>query len=272
MTFDMFTGQTGRTDDAETLAALEVDYTPPAVAVQMLLALRAELGSLVPGWAGIGSRRWPAHALDPSAGSGCWGRALAAVFSDKVPRLWGCEPRETERANVSAAYDEVYFSDLEDFVATLGARPYADPRNGWPPRVDLVATNPPFSAFATGWPVLLRDAGWLQDDAVVALYGLSQWGQSEDAIAGLRRWCPALQIRIGGRIAHRGDGKADAREYSLWVWAMHGGKAQPAGRMGWRTVQLPALPTALRRWSPSAVPGTYPIDATLVSEIAGRYL
>lgn len=271
---DLFTGASGRTDDAETLAALEVDYTPPAVAVQLLLALRRErvpglaLGDFLPGQSAAMRGRWPLTALDPSAGSGCWGRALAAVFADTCPYLWGVEPRESERENISAAYDAVYFSDLEDFVSTLGARPVDDPMNGWPPRFDLVATNPPFSAFARNWPAFLRDAGWLQDHAIVALYGLSQWGQSEDAIEAMRRWCPTLQIRVGGRIAHRGDGKADAREYSLWVWSM----ANRSAGLTWRTVQLPALPAALRRWSPSAVPGTYPLDAAFVDEIGAKYL
>jgi hypothetical protein len=32
------------------------------------------------------------------------------------------------------------------------------------------------------------------------------------------------------------------------------------------------LPASVRRWSPAAVPGTYPIEPELVTEIRERYL
>lgn len=259
MTLDLFTGATGRTDDAETLAELEVDYTPPAVAVQLLLALREEVDWVA---AAAGGETWPAWAphtlLDPAAGSGCWGRAMRAVFGADV-HLTGIEPRESERGNVMAAYDESYHSDLSDVLAVMGSS------NGC---YDLVATNPPFSAFERGWPAMLLEAGALANNGVVALYGLSQWGQSEGAQEVLRAWPPALQLRVGGRVAHRGDGKADAREYSLWVWSVADLRARRRHvHPSWRTVQLPVLPTELRRWSPAAVPGTYAIDPSLVERI-----
>lgn len=254
MTIDLFGAPAGRTDDADTLAALEADYTPPAVAVQCLLGLQATLHDLGVVFA-------PRRALDPAAGSGCWGRAMRAVLGPSVG-LVGAEPRATEAANL-ASYDAGL---TMDFAALL--------RTGMPP-FDLVITNPPFSAFepANFWPLQLLESGLLHSGSVVALLGLSSWGQSEGAAATLRAWSPALQLRLGGRPAFRADGQTDAREYSVWVWSTADGRLRPMGaRPFWRTVQLPTLPTGLRRWSPSAVPGTYPIDPELVAEIRGRYL
>jgi hypothetical protein len=272
MTLDLFTGATGRTDDGATLAALEVDYTPPAVAVQLLLGLREVI-------------RWQREvkldvrcALDPAAGSGCWGRAVRAVFGESA-QLVGVEMRPSEEANLAAAYDTSFILTLERFVECA---------RGGVQRFDLVAGNTPFTAFGTDdrafWPTLLLDAGLLTDHALVAFYGLSQWGQSAEAQQHIAAWCPWLQLRLGGRPAHREDGKTDAREYSLWVWSVADrrlrqmrdrnavGPVPLPTRASWRTVQLPALPVEYRRWSPTAVPGTYPIDPALVAEISERYL
>lgn len=107
----------------------------------------------------------------------------------------------------------------------------------------------------------------------VALLGLSQWGQSAEAQAHLARWSPALQLRLGGRPAFRQDGKTDSREYSLWVWLRQAPILLRTSRRrpSWLTLQLDPLPLELRRWSPSAVPGTYPLDAALVEEVR-RYV
>lgn len=256
MTLALFGGE-GRTDDAETLAALEVDYTPPAVAVQLLLGLRSELADLGVVWT-------PRRALDPAAGSGCWGRAMRAVLGLDV-EIVGVEPRTSEEANFNA-YDAAFALELARFIECVRGpcKPF-----------DLVATNPPFSAFEPEafWPLKLLEAGLLHSGSIVALLGLSSWGQSEGAAATLRSWSPMLQLRLGGRPAFRADGGTDAREYSFWVWSCADGRGRVLGaRPAWRTIQLPTLPTALRRWSPSAVPGTYPIDAALVDEIRRRYL
>ena len=251
-------GAAGRTDDDQVLAELEVDYTPPAVAVQALLALRDH------GFLGDDCRR----VLDPAAGSGCWGRAARAVLGP-VPYLVGVEPRLCEEGNIGnrAAYNMGHSLTLERFIEWRGER-------GWSRRApfDLIATNPPFSAFESYWPTMLRDAGLVAPGGLVVLYGLTQWGQSAQGIANLRRWSPSMQFRCGGRIAHRENGKTDAREYSVWVWDVEDRQRPGRGRPRWSTEQLPELPLEMRRWSPSAVPGTYPIEPALVDEIRRRYL
>lgn len=240
-----------RDGSRERVRVLEVDYTPPAVAVQALLALRDH------GFLGDDCRR----VLDPAAGSGCWGRAARAVLGP-VPHLVGVEPRATEEGNL-VAYDAGFTLALERFVecARGPIKPF-----------DLIATNPPFSAFESYWPTMLRDAGLVAPGGLVVLYGLTQWGQSAQGIANLRRWSPSMQFRCGGRIAHRENGKTDAREYSVWVWDVEDRQRPGRGRPRWSTEQLPELPLEMRRWSPSAVPGTYPIKPALVDEIRRRYL
>ena len=262
----------GRTDSAEVLEELEVDYTPVAVAVQLLLTLERDLT--------------PApRILMPACGSGCWARAARAIFPGC--HIVGVEPRESERTNVAAACDEAFVGTLAEYIATASGK-----GSGF----DLVADNPPFSAFTDlFWPGLLLDAGLIAPGGRVAFYGLSQWGQSADAAAHLRRWSPSWQARMGGRVEHRGRGTqsprpipkrlqvpggpthemrnngADAREYSFWGWDIEDLNLRRT-RPWWHTEQLPELPTALRQWSPAAVPGTYPIDPALVDEIRRRYL
>ena len=248
---DLFAGAAGgRTDSPEVLAALEVDYTPEAVAVQLLLALQER------GFADS------IRLLDPSAGSGVWGRAARAVLGADV-HLVGVELRESEAANLAASYD------AHAIGSALG--PHARPHGPF----DLVVSNPPFSAFEEYWPTSFRDRGLLAAGAVVAFYGLTQWGQAAEAAEHLRAWSPSSCLRVGGRVGHRGDRRADAREYCLWVWdtedGPQGGGYRP-GRPGWHTEQLPVLPVDMRHWSPDAVPGTRPIDHSLVDLIRRRYL
>ena len=256
---DLFTSaRAGRTDAAEILTDLEVDYSPEAVAVQCLLALFDRL--IVPDSI--------VDVLDPSAGSGVWPRAARVVlgrgrFPQTRPlRIHGVEIRPSEEANLASACDTYAIGSALGPAVRAGA-PY-----------DLIITNPPFTAFADGgWPENFAERGLLREDGIVALYGLSQWGQSEAAAEMLRRWPPSKQLRLGGRPQHRGDGKGDAREYCLWVWheeMRH--SAHRSRRPTWSTEQLPVLPADLRRWRPDAVPGTRPIDPSLVEMIRGRYL
>lgn len=240
--------EAGRADSAEVLEELEVDYTPVAVAVQLLLTLERDLT--------------PApRILMPACGSGCWARAARAIFPGC--HIVGVEPRASEATNVAAACDEAFVGTLAEYIATA---------SGKGPGFDLVADNPPFSAFTDlFWPGLLLDAGLVAPGGRVAFYGLSQWGQAADAAAHLRRWCPSWQARLGGRPAHRGGGQTDARNYSFWGWDIED-RDLPRTKPWWQCVQLPELPVAMRRWEPSAVPGTYPIDPALVDEIRRRYL
>lgn len=264
-------GATGRTDSPAELKEKEVDYTPIAVCLQVLLALR--------GYVVCGPR-----ILDPAAGSGAWCRAARAVF----PGCWivAVEPRESERANLEDAADEVFIGTLEEYIAT------------GPAAFDLVAGNPPFSAFSKYfWPWLILRNGLLKPGGSVIFYGLSQWGQSADGSSHLRIWSPSVQYRVGGRVEHRGKGTktwtkipkskckpggpthewrengGDSREYCHWVWHTND-KAMKLGmrRPQWCTEQLPEMPIGYRQWLPASVPGTYPIDPALVAEIRARYL
>lgn len=265
-------GESGRTDAPADLKLHEVDYTPPAVAVQLLLAF------------GYAHEHERPRILDCGAGSGCWSRAARAVFPGCY--IVGVDPRESERKNLEAACDEVFIGTLEEYLATN------------PEPFDLIIGNPPFSAFSKHfWPGLLRERGLLRPGGTLGFYGLTQWGQSTCGSAHLRTWSPSVQYRVGGRIEHRGEGTqtwakipkkrrvpggpthelrdngGDSKEYSAWVWHLEDlDQSLLRRRPSWTTDQLLELPPAMRKWNPSAVPGTYPIDPALVAEIRARYL
>ncbi len=260
----MFAGSTaGRSDPAHVLRAYEADYTPVGVAVAWTLALARECrlaSPFVEHDHSLGVPLAPSTILDPSAGSGVFGRVCRVVFPGA--RLIAVEPRASE-VGLGEAYDEVHVCELAEYL------------DGKPARPDLILTNPPFSGFGTKksrpWWELLHAAGMVGEETTVGLVGLSQWGQAQRAAPVLRRWSPSRQIRVCGRVSYRGDGSADMREYSLWVFDGHAVGFHRARGLSprWACVQLPQLSPGLMSWEPSAVPGTYPVDPALVEQIAG---
>lgn len=255
----------GRTDSPDVLEALEVDYTPIAVAVQLLAALVVEVDLPT-----------PSRVLDPSAGSGCWPRAARAVFGAE-PYIVGVEPRASEAANVGAACNEAHTLDCATYLSTMPGAPRVGTASGPRSRMspfDLICTNPPFTAFESSffWPLEFLRAGLLHADSWIVLYGLTQWGQSDKAVTAMQAWQPALQLRLGGRPQHRGRGNgADSREYCAWCWSALDGRERPRGRRpSWRTVQLPVLDAGLRTWQPDDVPGLRAVDPALVERLRGE--
>lgn len=235
-------GATGRTDSAAALAEHEADYTPTGVAVQMILALFEDYRFT------LGTDR-PLRVLVPAAGSGAFVRAVRAVRPNA--HITALEARVSELPNLAAAADRVI----------IGRFPEDAPAGE---QFDLIVDNIPFSGFESRWPLECVRRGLIELRAgVVAFYGLTQWGQSAAAIELLEVWTPDTQIRAGGRISHRGDGKTDGRECSLWVWHT------PTNRLVWTTRQLRVLPAELRQWDPAAVPGTYEIEPALVERVRG---
>lgn len=262
----------GRIDAPEVLEEHEADYTPLPVALQLLLALREEVDLPT-----------PTRILHPSAGSGCWPRAARAAFGSE-PYIVGVEPRVNEATNIAAACDEAHSLYIADYLATR------------PEPFDLIADNPPFSAFESDffWPLEFLRAGLLHADSWIVLYGLTQWGQSDKADTAMQAWQPALQLRLGGRPQHRGKGTkrwakiskkhlvpggpthelrengGDSREYCAWCWSAKDGRERLRGcRPSWRTVQLPVLDAPLRQWLPDDVPGLRPADPALVERVRG---
>ena len=242
MTTSMF-DHGGRTDDAATLAALEVDYTPTGLAVQIVDEVLRRLPPANP------SR--PLQVLCPAAGSGVFARAVRALRPDAV--ITCVEIRESEREGLLQAADHVL---IEPFDPRLIGGSY-----------DLVIDNPPFSWFAASMLLDIRGVGLLGPRGVLAFVGLTQWGQTGSSRETLARWWPALQLRITGRPAFRGDGKTDFREISVWCWRTRSVWEDQPEPGEWRTVQMPALPPGLLRWNGSAVPGTYPVDQALVERV-----
>jgi hypothetical protein len=272
VTLSLFGEQTGRTDSPAELAEKQVDYTPIPVCVQVLLALEGYVVERP-------------RCLDPAAGSGAWCRAMRAVYPGCY--IVAVEPRESERANLEAAADEVFIGTFEEYLATN------------PEPFDLIAGNPPFAAAFSEcfWPGLIFRAGLLKPGGTLSFYGLSQWGQSADGSARLRVWSPSVQYRVGGRVEHRGKGAqtwakipkdklvpggpthelrdngGDSREYCHWVWHEDDRpNTLNMRRPSWTTDQLLEMPIDFRRWDPESVPGTYPVEPALVELIRERYL
>ena len=239
-------GASGRTDDAATLAALEVDYTPTGLAVQIVDQVMRRLPPV--------STRRPLRVLCPAAGSGVFARAARAVIPGCS--IFTVEPRVSEAAGLMVAADDGLVGEFDP--ATLAE--YVGP-------FDLVVDNPPFTWFTSAIWCDIRDAGLLADRGVIALLGLSQWGQGRASRDVLARWWPALQLRVTGRPAFRGDGKTDAREISAWCWRSRSVWEDRGDQGEWRTVQMPPLPPGLLRWDSTAIPGTFEIDAALVEEV-----
>lgn len=207
---------------------MEADYTAAPLSLLLVLILLRETGIR------------PRRILDPSAGSGSWGRAAAVVWPDA--ELVALEPREQEAPGLRHVYHRVVVGRFGE--ADVGG-PY-----------DLLLGNPPFSAWTTGWHVLARRRGLLTANGRVALLGLSQWGQSRQAWPLLREWPPELQIRTGGRMQGRGDGSTDARETSLWVFRAY---RSPDINPRWSVVQAPPLGRRLHSWGGGRVPGVQPL-------------
>jgi hypothetical protein len=265
---NLFGEHEGATDDAETIADLEVDLTPTGAALAFGLMLdrvvTIESGS--------------ARILDPSAGSGIFGR-VARVLRPKA-LINGIEPRESERPGLGSIYDNVQTRTLEEAISRIGG----------PMPHNLVLSNPPFSVAFGGekpWPLLLRESRWLSPTGVVALLGRSDFGQSEEAWSLLKAWSPVAAIRCGGRLGFRAEGEetmrpipkarrkpggptheprkngGDNRDHTLWVWSMRHQPSEPT----WTTYQMPPLPAAWRKWRRGAVPGTYALDDVLVKQV-----
>jgi hypothetical protein len=271
---DLFGGSGGRTDPQEILEENEADYSTEAIAVQLLLAL------LQPR-----PRFRPRRALDPCCGSGVWARAMRAIFGDDL-MIAGVEIRESERVNVRNACNR---SGIGDALGSL-PRQLLVAEDGY----DLIASNIPFEGYEHGWADNFRERGLLAPHGIILFYGHTQWGQADNSVPQLEAWSPAEQIRLGGRPQHRGKGtkrwapipkKRRVPGGPTHEWRENGGNSLEYCGGVWeaddyrvgrqpslRTRQLPVLPIDLRRWTSDAVPGTRPIEQSLVDLIRGRYL
>lgn len=191
----------------------DVAYTPAGV-VRQHLDFLAELAG--PSWS-------PRRIQCPAAGAGAWVAGARAYWpAARITALEICP--EVAPALAAAGADEIVIGDA------LG--------HAGDGEFDLIVDNPPWSNFAA-WVEALRPR--VSATGYLALYGPTQWGQSREAIATLRRHPVLAQGRTGGRVSHHPSGRTDARETCSWVWGP--GHAGPA----WLTVQLALLPPEARR-------------------------
>lgn len=244
------------------------DYTPPHVVLTLLRWVKRRLRPRV--------KRY----LDPCSGAGIWGQVARGLW-EGVESV-GVEPREEELRHMQRNYSHAL---LMPFInpppaANEPAPPpsYMEQRADLPLAVsekfDLIAGNPPFDPAWSAedkvpWYVEILKSDLLEVGGVLALYGLSQWGQTIEMWPHLGEYSPALQVRLTGRVAHRDDGETDSREYSMWCWLK--GHADPFaglrsqwGSPAWLTVQVEAPP--VRKFK--NLPGTYDLPPEFFAEAA----
>ena len=228
--------------DEERARSHEVDPTPAAVVAQGLSTFaRRHLRRL--------AQRHSVRLLDPCAGSGVFGQQAHRVF-DGAERT-AVEIRPEEEPWLRRNYDKYRIGNALELVPQMG------------PSFDLASTNPAFTLTIELLPLLLA---CVRAGGHVLLFGLNELGSRGAASRALwRRYPPREQWRVFGTIKFRNGinpstGKpwgADMRSYSWWLWESDGnGGARPYDvddTTARRTIELPELDSALRRWS--TVPG-----------------
>ena len=202
------------------------NYTPPGVVAQMASFMRDDL------------QIWPNTVLDPSAGSGVFGRVTRHIWRPR--RVVGVEVRDEEGAKLRGNYTEVHIASYEAELFE-------------PASFDLIFTNPPFPLWreyvATAM-LHLAPGGWL------VMLGLRSWGsRSVEGYELFEEWRPTIEARIPATLGFRDRNDAknttDTRDYSWWCWK---NVRQDKDGPGWLSFNLPRLPPEMRSWR-GAEPG-----------------
>jgi hypothetical protein len=247
-------GQKIASNGEQRLRDTHSDYTPYAVVEQFITECEHLVDWLDPGEPY--SEEKPCRILDPSAGGGIIARTIGAVYPGHYIHSVEIRPEEEE--------------NLKDAPGTYSIESFEEYRHYWlcddriPDSYDLIITNPPFGMLApkdkplgASWiPQLL---GMLNSTGILVLYALNDLGQrSEAGVELFKEYPPYEQYRICGPLAHRADGKTDARDYSWWLWwpAIQniGGKEKH-----WQCYNLPRLPAKQRKL------GNHPLDRIQVT-------
>lgn len=202
-------------------------YTPPAVVRQHLDFLQAVAAD---GWR-------PTFILTPTAGAGAWTREARRRWPGA--RITAIEVNPAEAAGLREIADEVIVGDALEWARAEARRGRA---------FHFIADNPPWSNFGEWIDALvpLLETGGPRP-AYLQLYGPTQWGQARSTIAIVDRYPPSVVGLTGGRVAHHGNGKADALETCSRIWRQ--GRQPGTGplRRGWETFQLDYLERSERR-------------------------
>lgn len=206
--------------DEERLRKYGADFTPMPVVRQCL----AHAG----GHSTVGRLVETARVCDPAAGAGAWALGMRERWPSA--HVTALEVREEERDHLARAADEVCITD-----ALTWAEAYAGPS------FDVAATNPDFKLFAKYAEAFLPIARevWLFAPIDTKLRGEEGFAWLNENARFVRRalWQP-------GPISFREGGKADHRQYALWMLS-----SCPAGRAdGWPVHLLPWLPGRDRKW------------------------
>lgn len=182
----------------------------------------------------------PKRALDPSAGSGVWCRAMRSVFPGV--HVTAIEPQERHQGSLRQVADRVIVDEFQpDRLAGE--------------QFDIIATNPPFSGtehFVAGVYKnnLLREpceniaASPHRKDlggVLVLLHYLSFASRSENMEILVKKISPTYQMNIPGHLIFVPNTRGDSRSYGHFVWT------QKTTGPTWVVENLPRLPSQLRR-------------------------
>jgi hypothetical protein len=188
----------------------EVDRTPRPLVAALVGALVSELDlhGLVRDF------------LDPSAGDGRFGEVVRELFPELRASV-AIEPRIEERRQLRQVHTHVVSSGFDEWEPGEQA-------------FDLIATNPPFRRAFGGGTWLPRLHTLLRPRGVLALYAKTSLGQSQRMARIFRTYEPILALRVVGRVDHRGNGRTDQHDVTMWAWSPD----RRRHRRGWHTMNV----------------------------------
>lgn len=193
----------------------------------------------------------PKRILDPSAGTGVFGKVCRELWPDAY--IVGFEPRGDAAAMSERHYDRMFSREFDFRIARDAIRGE---------EYELAATNPPFS-MAYEWLGYLLAVSQL----VVFLHKSQLTTDSDKVDAMATRFLPCAEARIAGRLGMFGPGKnprtgqkwgTDSVTYSWWAFDFDAlideHIEEGVDRTTWPCTRLPLLPPKDRRWV--VTPGT----------------
>jgi hypothetical protein len=142
--------------------------------------------------------------LDPGCGTGVWGQAALARWSNQFNvKVDGVEIRDVD---TPADYHYLYRGDFR--LQDTGMN------------YDLIIGNPPFKYAESFVHVGLENLN--EDGMMLYLLPLS-FLASKGRAKGLFRHTPPMEVHVAHRVSFSGNGKVDNTDYAVYIW-----------KQGWR--------------------------------------
>lgn len=174
--------------------------------------------------------------VEPGCGPAPFCRVVREVYPKAI--RYACDVRD-ERAFAERNALAYWTIDFTTLSRKLDVSPKIR-------RIDLMATNPPFS-LAFDWAEL-----GIELASYVFLLLPDDWHKRTKAryerFAARLAHHVVAQLQIPGRIAFYGGSRTDRVSYSWWLLSKEKSAIAPGSDPMWRTFMLRMLPPACRRW------------------------